>query len=1256
MPVNTGPDINTYGIPEVSLSNTFNAWRDVSNISAYKLNKLKIYEGLSTASIDSTTTVAGVLTPVLLPTVLSGHTFAGGIAGTTATFSGLLRANSGISCDGGMTVSGDLAVQGGDITTSSTVASLFNTTATNLSIGGAATGITIGSSSANSVTTIQSATTYFSGNLVIGGTATSINTDNLFIEDTVITLGVCGGVGVTTDVSRDRGVEFYWYESGQYATLGFFGFDRSTENFIFYSKGVTSSSGIYSGVTGTFQGNFLGGGITATNLYVSSLGTFLGGITTSGVTATNLYVSSLGTFIGGITTSGVTATNLYVSSLGTFIGGITTSGVTATNLYVSSLGTFIGGVTTSGVTATILNVSSLAKFGGGATFAGGGVTLDSTSPLNVLGVSNYTGLGTFVGGITTSGVTATNLYVSSLGTFIDGITTSGVTATTLNVLGASNHTGLARFSGGATFAGGGVTLESTSALAIKSSIKFLSGTNANSVGFQAPSANPSSSVTWILPNASATINGQVLSSDISNNLTWSSITLTPPSSGIGAAGNNQIQYSNGTGFSGDAGLLYSGVGGLTLSKNLTVTALARFGGGATFAGGGVTLDSTSPLNVLGVSNYTGLGTFIGGITTSGVTATNLYVSSLGTFIGGITTSGVTATTLNISSLAKIGGTLTVNAAIGIGTSTPLAALDVLGPTVTSNAYMNHYTDLVAGPIQPGATTEGRTGACQIILPYGLTAAAAGGTNTQNNVMLKIKIMGHQYKNSPSTSGASWEVIIHGYFSTTFGEWSGDSSSVVEIRGNAPFSRVRLANKTNASTTHPGRAVIILGDDTTGWHVAGVGTRVQVTDVWTHYGNSTNWANGWVIEPGLTTEAYISANYVAAMTVTPKIYQYMDMDGNLGLGTTGPTVKLDVVGGIKASTTLNVSGLATFLGGITASGVTATNLNVLNTTTLKDLFVSGNLTFGGTAATINVQSTNVNVADTIMVLGSSGGVGITGDITNDRGIAFFWNANVSAGSCLGFFGFDRTTQNFVFYTSGATTGTGSSGGVTGTFEGNFLGATAAFTNVRFHDADRTHSVGFRAPDNVASNITWILPGVTGAAGTVIGTDANQNLSWILPAVVAGSDKQVMFNDAGSLAGNAGFVYNKNTFTIGVSAGIGFGTGWGATLSVDTTGLSGGVSISTKGSTAMYWGATGSVGLVGIGGSTASTPSIVPTSTGRLEVNGDIRVAKNGFFVNPNMIITGNCVIGADENAIFAGVLTIASGQTLSVGLSGSLIIL
>ena len=213
MPVNTGPDINTYGIPEVSLSNTFNAWRDISNISAYKLNKLKIYEGLSTASIDTTTTVAGVLQPVLLPTVLSGHTFAGGIAGTTATFSGLLRANSGISCAGGMTVSGDLAVGGGDITTSSTTASLFNTNVTNLSIGGAATGITIGSLSPNSVTTIQSATTYFSGNLVIGGTATSINTNNLFIEDTVITLGVCGGVGVNTETSRDRGVEFYWYES-----------------------------------------------------------------------------------------------------------------------------------------------------------------------------------------------------------------------------------------------------------------------------------------------------------------------------------------------------------------------------------------------------------------------------------------------------------------------------------------------------------------------------------------------------------------------------------------------------------------------------------------------------------------------------------------------------------------------------------------------------------------------------------------------------------------------------------------------------------------------------------------------------------------------------------------------------------------------------------------------------------------------------------------------------------------------------------
>ena len=48
---------------------------------------------------------------------------------------------------GNVTSSGDMAVNGGDLTTTAATATLFNTGATNLSVGGAATTLTLGATS-----------------------------------------------------------------------------------------------------------------------------------------------------------------------------------------------------------------------------------------------------------------------------------------------------------------------------------------------------------------------------------------------------------------------------------------------------------------------------------------------------------------------------------------------------------------------------------------------------------------------------------------------------------------------------------------------------------------------------------------------------------------------------------------------------------------------------------------------------------------------------------------------------------------------------------------------------------------------------------------------------------------------------------------------------------------------------------------------------------------------------------------------------
>lgn len=69
---------------------------------------------------------------------------------------------------GNVTISGDLAVNGGDITTSQTTASVFNATATTLNVGQAATTVSIGATTGTA--TIRNATTAITGAATVGGT------------------------------------------------------------------------------------------------------------------------------------------------------------------------------------------------------------------------------------------------------------------------------------------------------------------------------------------------------------------------------------------------------------------------------------------------------------------------------------------------------------------------------------------------------------------------------------------------------------------------------------------------------------------------------------------------------------------------------------------------------------------------------------------------------------------------------------------------------------------------------------------------------------------------------------------------------------------------------------------------------------------------------------------------------------------------------------------------------------------------------
>jgi hypothetical protein len=100
----------------------------------------------------------------------------------------------------GLTLSGDLAVNGADITTTSVgTATVFNTNATTVNIAGA--GTTVGIGAGTGTTTVNNALVV-AGNLTVNGTTTTVNATTVSVDDKNIELG---SVATPTDVTADGG-------------------------------------------------------------------------------------------------------------------------------------------------------------------------------------------------------------------------------------------------------------------------------------------------------------------------------------------------------------------------------------------------------------------------------------------------------------------------------------------------------------------------------------------------------------------------------------------------------------------------------------------------------------------------------------------------------------------------------------------------------------------------------------------------------------------------------------------------------------------------------------------------------------------------------------------------------------------------------------------------------------------------------------------------------------------------------------------
>ena len=136
---------------------------------------------------------------------------------------------------------GDLRVNGCDITTACTTFNLLNQPTT---INAFSSGTNVNIAAPTGTTTIKN-NLQVDGNLRISGTTTTVNSTVTTIKDPVITLGSENDNAVlTSNDGKDRGIEFRYYDTS--SKLGFFGWDNSEAKYVLL-KDATNSSEVFSG-------------------------------------------------------------------------------------------------------------------------------------------------------------------------------------------------------------------------------------------------------------------------------------------------------------------------------------------------------------------------------------------------------------------------------------------------------------------------------------------------------------------------------------------------------------------------------------------------------------------------------------------------------------------------------------------------------------------------------------------------------------------------------------------------------------------------------------------------------------------------------------------------------------------------------------------------------------------------------------------------------------------------------------------------
>ena len=174
------------------------------------------------------------------------------------------------------------------------------------------------------------------------------------------------------------------------------------------------------------------------------------------------------------------------------------------------------------------------------------------------------------------------------------------------------------------------------------------------------------------------------------------------------------------------------------------------------------------------------------------------------------------------------------------------------------------------------------------------------------------------------------------------------------------------------------------------------------------------------------------------------------------------------------------------------------------------------------------------------------------------------------------------------------------------------SSPTITGTATFNGSTSGTVAFKAPA-IAGTTTFTLPAGNGTSGYVLVTDGLGNTSWASSGGAAGNaagvDKNVQFNDAGSMAGNAASNFDKST----------------ASLSIGTASV-------TTGKLAFYNGSTANATTIQAGSASAAVTYTLPTAA----------PASNGYILSSTTAGAMSWV--SNDAGIAVGSSTISGGTS------------